>query len=495
MMSRRAIALVALSLALGSCSDGAASPSPALTGSTEPTAPEGTFEPGEPADILLVNAHVLTVDADNAVVEAVAIKDGDILAVGTSAEIQGVHVGSDTLVLDLEGRTVMPGFVDPHTHVLQHLQGDVQAMKDSVGNHLVHGTTTVGAPSVLPGDLEAFRQVAADGVLTTRTQLYLAYNSVCGDVLEDDFYLSEPFSQDPDELLVVAGVKIFADGGACRAPAVEFEYKESTPDNLRENGWVGHGDLYVTAEEVAGVVERVEEAGGSVVVHAIGDRAIRTALAGYEAAAEATGGFTAPKRLDHNSMVGLLTPEELGAYGRAGLFPVIQFSPWANACALGTGGIWGSILPDDALRTLEDRTFIADNNPGIEFAWHGDEPSIQGSPLQQMFSIVDRGAYDPATGEDCHPAEWASFPTVDVTEALRMTTINAAKVMGIADRVGSLEVGKVADLLILQDDPYGPDPVVALAHNRPLFTMIDGKAAYCDDVLCPLIAGIEPSVP
>lgn len=501
MTKRIPATILALGLALAACSTAepvaTESPSPSVLPSTA-ASPSDTpsVEPsGQVADTVLVNAHVITVDEDDSFAESVAIVGGDILAVGDGDDIVARHVGPDTIVLDLEGRTVMPGFVDPHTHVLQHLGGDVQAMVDSIYIHLEHGTTTVGTPSVLPDDLAAFREIDAMGQLVVRHHLYLAYNSVCGEVLDGDFFLSESFSQDPDQTLVVAGAKLFADGGACRAPAVGFDYLDTTPEYLQDAGWVGQGDLYVTADEVADVVERVEAAGGVMVVHAIGDRALRTALAGYEAAAEATGGFAVPKRVDHNSMVGLLTDEELGAYGRAGLLPVIQFSPWANACALETGGIWQSTIPLEAMTTLEDRTFIARNNPGIEFAWHGDEPSIPGSPLQQMYSVVTGGAYDPATGETCTPELWDFFPTVDVTEALRMTTINAARVMGIEDRVGSLEAGKVADLLVLDQDPFGDDADVALAHNRPLFTMIGGRAAFCDPVICELIAPITPSVP
>ncbi|WP_051218398.1 amidohydrolase [Nocardioides insulae] len=67
-------------------------------------------------ELILLNAHVITVDEADTVAEAVAVTGGTITAVGTSAEI-GPLAGPGTEVLDLGGRTVVPGFVDAHSHV------------------------------------------------------------------------------------------------------------------------------------------------------------------------------------------------------------------------------------------------------------------------------------------------------------------------------------------------------------------------------------------
>ena len=67
------------------------------------------------AELVLTNGHIYTVDPRLGRVEAVAIARGKIIAVGTSEEIQH-WVGPDTKVIDLEGKFVMPGFNDAHTH-------------------------------------------------------------------------------------------------------------------------------------------------------------------------------------------------------------------------------------------------------------------------------------------------------------------------------------------------------------------------------------------
>jgi hypothetical protein len=67
------------------------------------------------ADVILVNGNLITVDAEDRVVQALAIKNGRILAVGSDGEIRKL-AGEDTRVIDLEGRTATPGLLDAHNH-------------------------------------------------------------------------------------------------------------------------------------------------------------------------------------------------------------------------------------------------------------------------------------------------------------------------------------------------------------------------------------------
>ena len=66
-------------------------------------------------ELVLVRGKVVTVDAQDSIVEAVAIKDGKILALGSSDDVLSL-AGEGTEVVDLRGKTVLPGIIDSHTH-------------------------------------------------------------------------------------------------------------------------------------------------------------------------------------------------------------------------------------------------------------------------------------------------------------------------------------------------------------------------------------------
>ena len=86
-----------------------------------PPAPDA---PPPRADMALLGGKILTLDARDSIVQAVAIREGRILAVGTDAEITR-HVGGATKVMRLAGRTVVPGFIETHVHAIGAAQASL----------------------------------------------------------------------------------------------------------------------------------------------------------------------------------------------------------------------------------------------------------------------------------------------------------------------------------------------------------------------------------
>ena len=66
--------------------------------------------------LALVNGRIRTLDADNSVADAIALRDGRVLGVGASDTVRAL-AGGDARVIDLAGRTVLPGLIDAHTHL------------------------------------------------------------------------------------------------------------------------------------------------------------------------------------------------------------------------------------------------------------------------------------------------------------------------------------------------------------------------------------------
>ncbi len=78
----------------------------------------GGSEPEYAADTIYHSGPIVTVDEANPSAEALAVRDGRIVAVGSEAEVMAMR-GSGTNVVDLRGRTLAPGLIDPHAHFAQ----------------------------------------------------------------------------------------------------------------------------------------------------------------------------------------------------------------------------------------------------------------------------------------------------------------------------------------------------------------------------------------
>src|SRR5205085_89076 len=70
------------------------------------------------ADIIYVGGTIVTMNDKEPNAEALAVKEGTIRAVGARADVEKAHKGTATQVVDLGGRTLMPGFIDAHSHYI-----------------------------------------------------------------------------------------------------------------------------------------------------------------------------------------------------------------------------------------------------------------------------------------------------------------------------------------------------------------------------------------
>ena len=105
------------------------------------------------ADIALVNGKVLTVDADFSTQQAVAIRGERIVSVGSNARIRSL-VGSNTKVIDLQGKTLIPGLIDNHVHFIRHaLRWEHEARIDGVTSRKkALAVISAKAKSLKPGE-------------------------------------------------------------------------------------------------------------------------------------------------------------------------------------------------------------------------------------------------------------------------------------------------------------------------------------------------------
>jgi predicted amidohydrolase YtcJ len=86
-----------------------------------------------PADLIIRNAHIVTVDQRFSTARAAAVRDGKFIAVGSDAAVLKMR-GPKTRVVDLHGRTVLPGFNDTHVHLTAGKDLETQVDLTNIGS-------------------------------------------------------------------------------------------------------------------------------------------------------------------------------------------------------------------------------------------------------------------------------------------------------------------------------------------------------------------------
>jgi predicted amidohydrolase YtcJ len=122
---------------------------------------------------------------------------------------------------------------------------------------------------------------------------------------------------------------------------------------------------------------------------------------------------------------------------------------------------------------------LIDANPDVHFAWHSDSPAISPmpEPMKNLFGFVTRREQK-EDGTFCEPPDWGADDLLTIDEALEIMTIGSAYAIRRDHEIGSLEAGKLADLIILSDNPTKVEDE-AILDIQVLTTMVGGKVEYC----------------
>jgi len=423
-----------------------------------------------PADIIFYNGNVITMDDGQPIAEAVAIQGNKIIAVGDNNSILA-YKNSLTEVIDLSGRTLMPGFIDPHSHVIQNPSVvDATDMFSLQEKLLSEGITTIADMGGDRGEIiKQLSTMESEGTLRMRVSLYLLHTTNCGE-LAGDWYLAYPPQKTPGALVQIPGIKIFTDGGSCNAPAVSY---------VNVNG--NHGDLYYSQEELNQIVADATAHGYQAAIHALGDVAIEQALNAIKESL-VNGENPLRHRIEHNTLV---RPDMYSLYSEAKPVALI-FGPFPTCILSGESSKFKYTTPPEAQSWEWPYRSLIEANPDVVFAWHEDTPVFPLDPMLHLFGFVTRSNFS-EDGTLCEPPDWFAANAVPVETALKLMTINAAYALFREKDVGSIIPGKYADLIILSDDPLTVESINIVDINVWM-TMVNGKMEYCmpghEDV-CP----------
>jgi predicted amidohydrolase YtcJ len=422
----------------------------------------------EPPNLIFYNGQVLTIDNNMRAEEAIAILDGLIVAVGPDDEILAL-AGPSTQLVDLQGHTLMPGFVDPHTHILNdaeyHLGLTLEEAQDLA---LENGITTLANMFVPDWFLQDLYNLESEGNLRVRTSAYLIGTDNCGEP-QGDWYKAFPPTDEFGEMLRIGGVKLFTDGGSCGVPAVSQEVLSG----------LGQGDLFLSNEELDQLVRMADDAGYQLAIHAIGDRAIDQAIDALDTVIDSSDN-PERHRIEH---VTYLRDGQFNRFSEIGIHPVIFGN--SPTCYITENG---SDLTEQFPRVFRRIRELVDANPGLiiaaktDFPWRGRHAS----PLHELYSLTTFKEIS-QEGLICEPTDWLVGRSLTIDEALPMVTINAAYLLFREDEVGSLEPGKLADLIVLSENPLEVE-LDELKDIEVWMTMVGGETAYCApgyEAYCP----------
>ncbi|MCC7005688.1 MAG: amidohydrolase [Ottowia sp.] len=213
-------------------------------------------------------------------------------------------------------------------------------------------------------------------------------------------------------------------------------------------------------------LQKVIDHGWPVLVHANGDQAVNYVLAAYEIAISNQSNQNMLRhRLEHAS---LLDDTSIATMARLGISP---------SFLIGHVGYWGYVLQQTILgpertNTL-DRCYTAQQT-GLRISLHSDHFVSPLGPLRLMEQAVTRvmEAAPPGKNAVLNPAE-----CLERVDALRAITYDAAWQCHLDHLVGSLEPGKLADMVILEQDPLDPE-ITALRDIAVHETWLAGKRVY-----------------
>jgi len=533
------------------------------------------------ADRILINGKILTVDASETIVEAVAIKDGKFLATGKTDEVKAL-ASENTHVLDLGGKLALPGIIDSHTHptmLASHLTeincrkptvkgiadikemvkmraeelgpgkwirganfndsklaekrhitrweldevapinpvflmadtghqsvvnskalelagvtkdtpdppgGEIQRNENGEPTGLLYEIATGLVGQVIPpytieelktGYIEvlnqfskwgvtsthdasgndlgirAFQQLLNEGKRQVRINLMVllfpgAHNEVniCDSLTS--IGIESGFGND---WLKVMTLKMFGDGSGAGGTAGVYEPQNRGPKGL--------GLMMTDPEIIEAMTIKAHEAGLRCSIHSIGDKGIDIALNCIEKAQKLKPIPDMRHRIEHNSCS---TPKQLERIKALGVTPSSSIG-----YMYGLGDQYLENFGPERSRWLHPHKTMKEM--GIIAGGNSDCPVTFYSPFVQMYAAVTRKS---SSGQVVGPEE-----AIGIMDAIRIYTWNGAYLSKDEDKLGSIEPGKLADLIVLDRD-ITEVPPEELLETEALTTIVGGQTVY-----------------
>ena len=260
-----------------------------------------------------------------------------------------------------------------------------------------------------------------------------------------------------NEMLRVGALKGFADGSLGSTTAWLFEPYVDSP----QSSGIPSGELS-NPEQMYANIKGADQAGLAIAIHAIGDRANHTILDFYERLEKEDGLRDRRLRIEHAQH---LLASDIPRFAQ--LHVIASMQPYH----LMDDGRWAvKRIGTERIKTSYAWRALLDS--GAVLAFGSDWPVAPMEPLQGIFAAATRRTLD---GKN--PNGWVPEQKITVAEAVHAYTVGAAYAEFQEKDKGSLEAGKLADLVVLSDDIFHIAPE-QIEKTRVEMTVFDGKVIY-----------------
>ena len=225
------------------------------------------------------------------------------------------------------------------------------------------------------------------------------------------------------------------------------------------------GKLFWDPDKYKQAIAELDKRGLQIFTHAIGDRAVRTALDAYENAQRTNHSTDDRPRIEH---IETITAEDIPRFGKLGV--IASFQPLHTDPNEDTLKVWAVAAgPDRVSRAWPWRSV---ESTGGKLAFGSDWPVVTISPWPGVQNALTR-----QTAEGEPAGGWVPKERINIEDAVRGYTLGAAFAGRREKTEGSLETGKLADVIILSKDLFTIEPPDILS-EEVLVTMVGGKVVY-----------------
>lgn len=326
----------------------------------------------------------------------------------------------------------------------------IHALQAAMQHAIRYGVTSVHDMMFLP-DLAAYQALERDEKLSVRVHIYIP-------ISEYDVFtrvnMTTPFGS---RRLKLGGLKAFVDGSLGSLTALFFKPYIGHPDTFG----IKAGDMFPEGR-LEQQLEAVDKAGLQVAVHAIGDKANSMILDIFSDVVKRNQSRDRRWRIEH---VQHLHIKDLKRFSELGVIASVQpYHLWGDGC-------WaGKILGPERMRTTFALKSLLDNQTNLTMGSDWTVASL--NPLSGIYAAVTRH-----TRDGKNPGGWIPEQRIALEDAIRGYTINGAFAEFSEGIKGSISAGKLADIVVLDQDLFTLPPE-EINKTRVDLTIFDGKVIF-----------------